>query len=175
MTAPLFQLELPIRPAWVHAEGLRLAVIACLESAYLARDACETYGMVVGELVENAIKYGRWDSGHPLGSVRVTGNTDEVRIEVTHQAMNEQTTASLMAFLEQLRSAPSPEAAYLATIEGVAHRAANKSGLGLARVAFEACCQLSAQLHPEGQLTVLARIPTPGKIAVSSRDAAKQP
>src|SRR4051812_1891787 len=137
---PLFQLELPIREAWSNAEGLRNAVIRCLETVYDARELCDMYGMVVAELVENALKYGRWHRGMTLqrtSTLQLEGDAKWVCIEVTHPVAPESAALPrLFETLQRLTDAPSAEALYHARLREVATGTEGASGLGLARIAY---------------------------------------
>src|SRR5438270_11812649 len=133
--SPLFQLELPIREAWSNAEGLRTAVIRCLETVYEAREGCEIYGMVVAELVENAIKFGRWQrlTQERSSKLQLEGDNQRVCIEVIHPvAPGSSSLPSLFETMKLLRSGLAPAAIYRQKLEAVA--AGHEGiGLGLAR------------------------------------------
>lgn len=170
MTAPLFLIDLPIRGAWSNAEALRVAVIRCLETVYEAPDDCHVYGMVAGELVENALKYGRWDDAQPGPSnrLRLCGDQDQVAIEVTHATPAQPAAITrLFELLGQLREGPTAQAVYHAKIQEVALGKEGSGGLGLARIAFEARCQLSARRLPDGRLAVRASAPAPRAVSAA--------
>ena len=64
--------------------------------------------------------------------------------------------ARLFDTLQRIRSAPSREQAYVEMMREVASHAETIGGLGLARIAHEAACELSARITPAGTLEVTA-------------------
>ncbi|MFN7131892.1 MAG: hypothetical protein ACK4N5_07410 [Myxococcales bacterium] len=149
----LLELSLPVRPDWDSVELLRCASVQCLATVFRDRDYCDVLGMVAGELLENALKYGDW-SGPGERRLLVRANGDRVEIMVRHPVAAP--PVRLFALLEHLRAAPSPEAAYLDRMQRVALDPESTGGLGLARIASEARCTLEAAMLTDSVVQVAA-------------------
>ncbi len=156
MSRERLRLEMVLREDWQSIEDMREAAVACLRMAYPDRGAGEVLAMVVSELAENAVKYGRWsEGGYP--ALKVVGYDDCIDVTVEHGTSPDAPTSRLFDTLQRIRSAPSREQAYVEMMREVATHAETTGGLGLARIAFEAACELSARITPAGTLEVTAR------------------
>jgi hypothetical protein len=144
----LFQIELPLHPGWDAIVPLRASVLACLKTVFPDPTVAASLALVTGELLENAVKFGRWDEGGSHGaygqfSLRVDGAGDRVEIEVANPvAFDDGNLARLQTELARIAAAPSPEEAYLKAVRGLA--LGRGSALGLARAAHEGGCDLFA-------------------------------
>jgi len=145
-----FTIDLPISERWQVVDVLRTAVYQCLAVVFDADSFAEMVSMVVGELVENALKYGAWNGdAEPKGSearLKIRGLPASVEIEVKNPLPAGASTALLFSMLERIKKAPSPQEAYVERLREVARDATASSGLGLMRIAYEASCALSAQV-----------------------------
>jgi hypothetical protein len=160
----VFHIELPIRSEWTAVEDLRGSVLACLRAVFEDDDRAEPLAMVAGELLENAVKYGRWDL-HPDEpfALRVDGSDDEVEIAVTNPVdAPDPGVARLLELLRRLREAPSAREVYLERLRIVADEDGASGGLGLARIAYETGCTLEAEVLPAGVVRVRAVTPRAG-------------
>src|SRR5687768_2888401 len=82
MLSPIqFQIELPLTSEWRNVELLRSSVLNCLTTIFANHDFCRTIGMVTGELLENALKFGDWSNRSDF-RLHVFGGEDRVTIEV---------------------------------------------------------------------------------------------
>ncbi|MBX7113843.1 MAG: hypothetical protein K1X64_05855 [Myxococcaceae bacterium] len=150
------RLEMVLRQEWQSIEDVREAAVACLKMAYPDRSAGEVLAMVVSELAENAVKYSCWnESGFPV--LKVVGYDEHIDVTVEHPTSPDAPLSRLFDTLQRIRSAPSREQAYVEMMREVATHAETTGGLGLARIAHEAACELSARLTPAGTLEVTAR------------------
>jgi len=145
-----FTIDLPISERWQVVDVLRTAVYQCLAVVFDADSFAEVVSMVVGELVENALKYGAWNGdAEPKGTearLKISGRTTGVEIEVKNPLPAGANTGLLFSMLERIKQAPSPQEAYVERLREVARDATASSGLGLMRIAYEAGCALSASV-----------------------------
>lgn len=156
MSHERLRLEIVLREEWQSIEDMREAAVACLKMAYPDRGAGEVLAMVVSELAENAVKYGRWsEGGYP--TLKVVGYDDYIDVTVEHGTSPEAPVSRLFDTLQRIRSAPSREHAYVEMMREVATHSETTGGLGLARIAYEAACDLTARITPAGNLEVTAR------------------
>jgi hypothetical protein len=153
MQRRLFQIELPLHPGWDAIVPLRASVLACLKTVFPDPTVVASLALVTAELLENAVKFGRWDEGAAYGaygqfSLRVDGTGDRVEIEVSNPVgLDDGNLERLETELARIAGAPSPEEAYLKAVRGLA--LGRESALGLARAAHEGGCDLSAKLDGE--------------------------
>lgn len=153
-------LELPIEQDWRTIEWLRCSMLERLSAAYGDREGAQRIGMVVSELLENAVKFGLWsrqDSLAGRASLRVesAGRTLAVTVSNPVDAAN----PGVLELLERLRDIDqtTPEEAYLARIQSLlSDPAAGPGGLGLLRMAYEGGCRISADVKAGGVLHVRA-------------------
>ncbi len=144
MQRRLVQIELPILPGWEAIEPFRAAVLACARAVFPHPALAPAVGLVTAELLENAVKFGRWDAaGDGVFALRVDGTQDRVEIEVSSPvAEGDENVERLRAELGRIASAPSPEQAYTKAVRAVA--LGKPACLGLSRAAYEGGCELSA-------------------------------
>ena len=143
-----FAIDLPIRTDWSNVEIIRNSILGCFRAAFAHLDSCERMAMVAGELMENAIKYGRWnDHDHQL-RLRLRGNEKQVEIVVECPIEpNSPRVQDLFDTLTWLKGFASPAQAYQARMLTIAEDpAASGSKLGLVRIAYEGNCTLTADL-----------------------------
>jgi hypothetical protein len=140
-----FHVELPLHPGWEAIEPLRASVLACARSVFPHPELAPAIAIVTAELLENAVKFGRWEGGAGLFALRVDGDDSGVVIEVSSPtAAGDENLARLTEELARIAAAPSPEEAYAKKVRAVALGKAG--GLGLARCAYEGGCDLSADV-----------------------------
>src|SRR5512138_3558947 len=110
----LFHVELPLHPGWEAIEPLRASVLACVKAVFPHPALAASVALVTAELLENALKFGRWDAaGGGVFGLRVGGTQDRVEIEVSSPvAADDEHLARLRAELARIAAAPSPEQAY---------------------------------------------------------------
>lgn len=145
----LFHVELPLHPGWDAIEPLRASVLACVKVIFSDVALAASVAIVTAELLENALKFGRWDGGGRSGQfeMRVVSHGDRVEIEISNPVAPRGTHVErLMAELARITRAPSPEQAYSKVVRGVALGKA-PGGLGLSRAAHEGGCDLTADVR----------------------------
>jgi hypothetical protein len=147
MQRRLFQIELPLRPGWEAIEPFRGAVLACVKAVFPHPALAPSIGLVTGELLENAVKFGRWDEGGGgMFALRMDGSADRVEIEVSSPvAEGDENVARLREELARIEAAPSPEQAYTKALRAVA--LGKSACLGLCRAAYEGGCDVSAEVE----------------------------
>jgi hypothetical protein len=159
-----FVIDLPIRERWQVVDVLRTAVYQCLAVVFDADAFAEVISMVVGELVENALKHGAWDGdAEPKGNparLRILSAPAGVQIEVSNPLPQGSDPKLIFSMLDRIRSAPTPQDAYVERLREVARDVTARGGLGLMRIAFEANASLSAVVA-ENQITVRAAVGVP--------------
>jgi hypothetical protein len=146
MRRQLLRINLPHSPNWDAIELLRGSVLACVNVAFPDPALAARIGLVAGELMENAVKYGNW-RGEREGAfaLQLCGHDDRLTIEVASPAGDDSPhLARLRAELERIAVAPSPEEAFLKGIRGAA--LSRRRGLGLARIVHEGGCDLEAEI-----------------------------
>jgi hypothetical protein len=156
-----FSIDLTVRNEWKNIDLLRTSVQNCFIAVFADLDGCHAIAMVTGELLENALKYGDWSNAdRAMFRLRVQGR--EGNIEVTVQnplRKDEQHSANLMRSIEWLASFPTPEQAYRARMLQIAQDESDDSEgpsrLGLARIAFEGNCRITAKID-QGVVNVTA-------------------
>lgn len=155
MSAPLFLIDLPLSEDWDAVEAMRTTLLGCLGVLYPSRDYCETVGMIVAELLENAVKYGAWGPG-VVGRLRVTGREAEVEIAVRNRLRDGSDAARLRAVIAEIDAARTPAEAYVERLRLAALNPGPSGGLGLARISYEGSCRLSAHFESDGWVEVRA-------------------
>ena len=147
MQRRLFQIELPLQPGWEAIEPLRASVLACAKAVFPHPTLAPSIALVTAELLENAVKFGRWDEGGGgLFALRIDGHEDRVEISVSSPvADGDENVERLRGELARIAAAASPEQAYTKAVRSVALGKA--APLGLSRAAYEGGCDLSAQVE----------------------------
>lgn len=146
MQRRLFHVELPLHPGWEAIEPLRASVLACVKAVFPHPALAASVALVTAELLENAVKFGRWEAaGGGVFGLRVDGTPDRVEIEVSSPVgAADENVEHLRAELARIAAAPSPEQAYTKSVRAVA--LGKPACLGLARAAHEGGCELSADV-----------------------------
>ena len=157
-----FSLDLPVRNEWRNVELLRTSVENCFQAVFADLDGKTAISMVTGELLENALKYGDWESADAARAFRLRVTGDRAHAVVTVQNPVKAGDPGLREVLDTvawIRSFKSPGDAYRARLLEIAQTEgdASPSRLGLVRVAYEGNCAVEASVA-DGTLTVTARM-----------------
>ena len=141
-----FHIELPLTSEWKNVELLRSSVLNCLTTIFANHDFCRSIGMVTGELLENALKFGDWTHRSEF-RLHVFGEGDRVSIEVSNPiAEGDRGVEKLLATIRWLDQVGDPKTAFLSRLGSLAQSSEEESGLGLVRIAYEGNCKLSASV-----------------------------
>lgn len=151
-----FKIDVPVRNEWANVSLLVTSVQNCFNAMFSDVDGSQTVAMVTGELLENAIKYGRWTGDHYL-RLNVGGGARRARVSVENPA-DAGAVADLQRTLDWIKEFPSAEHAYRARLLSLAQTTDPEvSKLGLVRVAYEGRCVLTAELI-DGAVRVTAEL-----------------
>jgi signal transduction histidine kinase/CheY-like chemotaxis protein len=145
-----WELSLRFPKSWDRLDAVRESAGYFTRATYADLVAAERVGLVVHELVENAIKYSL--PGDAQLSVDLHAIPGAFRINVRNRS-----SAELFGALKDALSAvlaDEPEQAYLRALARCRTRPANQSGLGLPRLAYEAQVELSAKLERDEAVVV---------------------
>ncbi len=144
-----FLIDLPVRNDWANIDLLRTSILNCFSAIFHDLDGCHAFAMVAGELLENAIKYGKWGDGDRLLHLRVWGGSNDANVQVENPIEpGSRHVHDLLATLSWMQGFPGAEDAYRAKLVEVAAapRDRSVSRLGLVRVAYEGNCRLEAEV-----------------------------
>jgi hypothetical protein len=156
-------LRLQIEPDWEKVDHVREHSAVFLREQGVSIEAIDAVTMVVCELTENAVKYGRFDGGAGTISVTVTlgsrAVTAEVKSPVAHA--DEEAVAKLDYMIQWIRGFQDPFEAYLERLKEVSaqHMSSPESGLGLVRIAYEGHSILDFYIDDQNLLAVSAVYP----------------
>jgi hypothetical protein len=155
MDPNVLTLELP--PDWTAVKAVWEPCRTALRGAGLGEDEAYALAMVSQELLENAVKYGVAEGGGITLSVRV--GPEDVIVEVRSRVGVDD--AHLRTFdrtVQWIRGHQDPFEAYVERLRQLAVRpyAPGQSGLGLARIAYEARCLLDFYVDAGSTLAVSA-------------------
>jgi hypothetical protein len=147
MTTFSFDIDVPVRGEWSNVDLLITSVENCFTAMFADVDGCHTLAVVTGELLENAIKYGDWGGGHAVFRLHVSGLEKNASISVENPVSNETSVERLFAAIKWVEGFASADEAYRAKLLEIANAPPSEgmSGLGLARIAYEANCKLLAE------------------------------
>ncbi|MDF1561980.1 MAG: hypothetical protein P1V51_02990 [Deltaproteobacteria bacterium] len=154
-----FQIQVPITSSWSHIELLRSSVLNCLATIFSDNEFCHSVGMITSELLENAVKYGDWNSLERAEfQLHVAGDETQVEVTVSNPVREGGSEVEqLFRTVDFIRSQESAESAYRSRLSEVARGQSNGvSRLGLARVAYEGHCEVKARIDDRSILHVTA-------------------
>lgn len=142
--------ELRFKPLWLYVDEVREFCGFFARASFEDAAVGERVGLVVHELVENAIRYGdekelelRMERSDGLVVIRVANTTTEERAQ------------KLAAIFEDMMSISAPDA-YVRAMQSAAGRPSIESGLGLPRARWEGQVDLELQREP-GRVCITAR------------------
>jgi hypothetical protein len=144
-----FSIDLPVTSSWDNVDLLRASVESCFTAVFQNVDGCHAIAMVTGELLENAVKYGDWTTEPGPFRLRVEGSAHSATVSVENPANpDDPDVAALLGTIRWLSGFEDAGEAYRARLLQIAAlpRDNRASGLGLARIAYEGGCTLSAEL-----------------------------
>ena len=157
-----FSIDMTVKNEWRNVDLLRTSVQNCFTAVFADVDGCHAIAMVTGELLENALKYGDWNTGdRAMFRLRVHGTKKNVvTVSVQNPLRGDDANAeALRSSIDWINGFPKPEAAYRARMMQIATSEDDAPGsrLGLVRIAFEGNCVLGASITDD-TVTVTATL-----------------
>jgi hypothetical protein len=153
-------LKLMVEPKWDKVEEVRTESSEFLKSHGFSNETACALTMVVSELIENSIKYGRFNLSENRVVVTIDIDEDIVTIEVINPV--DETVYDHLKKLDRriqwIRGHQDPFEAYIERLRDVSKRPLDdeESGLGLVRIAYEGKAILDFFLGDEDLLSVSA-------------------
>ena len=134
-------IKLEIKPKWDEIEKIRNKSSQFLKSRGFSKDMVQAFTMVISELVENSIKYGKFRSPGNKVLVEILVGANSVIVEVTNP-IDQSDLKNLKALdktIQWIRGYQNPLEAYTERLNVVSKKPLKdeSSGLGLVRVAYE--------------------------------------
>ncbi len=134
-------IESRIVPEWDEIDLAREKTQHFLNARGFNSDVIDAVAMVTGELIENAIKYGTYDSTNQDLSYSVETGDTAIIIEVKNPISPEfdENLDKLDKMIQWIRGFQNPFEAYIERLKEVSIRSFTdgESGLGLTRIAYE--------------------------------------
>lgn len=151
------ELRSTFKSDWSEVERLNHEAMAFLSTVPLPDPAVDTYTMVICELIENSIKYGRLDDEIDL-AVQINNGVIEIQVRNKVDSDARQHLRELDRTLQRLRGVQDPYQAYLERIREISREPMDddRSCLGLVRVVCEGRANLDFVLDEEDTLNVSA-------------------
>lgn len=151
------ELRFTIQPDWQEIARINAQTVAFLNDTSLSQAAIATYTMVICELMENGIKYGRMNETIDV-AVKIT--KDHIRIQVDNK-IDHGVRAHLKELdrtLQWIRGSQDPYQAFLERVREISREPLNeaRSCLGLVRIAYEGRANLDFILDDDDRLSVSA-------------------
>jgi hypothetical protein len=146
--------ELRFQPLWLYVDAVREFCGFFARATFGREELGDRIGLVVHELVENAVRYG--DDNELELKVERTG--DQVSVSVANTVTDDH-IRRLKDRFDEIVSLP-PRDAYIAAMQRAATLPEGQSGLGLPRIRFE------------GQVE-LKLVATPGRVCVTATGSSR--
>lgn len=155
--AAAIEIRLSLAPEWPKADAVAVLAETATAAAYSHPELSEDVGVVAGELMENAVKYGDW-SGTASLTFSFVSHSDQLEIEVSCPC--DTTSPHYERLMTSLRTIEKANArdSYLERLAQIVRDPKERGGLGLLRLAHGANCRLSATLADDDRLHVRARL-----------------
>ena len=152
-------LQIKLKPEWDAIPTVWDPCARHLNGHGLSRDEAYSLCMVVRELLENAVKYGRFADGSPPIDLVVDVGAREVTVEVKNPVgVDPEQLREFDRVIQWIRGFQDPFEAYVERLKIASAQAwgSGKSGLGLTRVAYEGRCGLDFYVDATNTLAVSA-------------------
>ncbi|MCC5810768.1 MAG: hypothetical protein JJU06_10380 [Ectothiorhodospiraceae bacterium] len=151
------ELRFTIRPDWQEIDRINEQAREFLGRTSLPEPEIDTYTMVVCELLENGIKYGRPNENISV-TVRIADDT--IMIQVSNKVRPDARLhlEELDRTLQWIRGIQDPYQAYLERVLEISRESLSetKSCLGLVRIAYEGGAEIDFVLDEDDTLSVSA-------------------
>ena len=153
-------IELIMNPKWDEIEHIRNKSSRFLMSQGISNDSVQALTMVISELVENSVKYGKFSSPKNTVTIHIQINDNNVTTEVINPVDDTvfQHLKKLDKTIQWIRGFQNPIEAYTERLRVVSKKPLNDgdSGLGLARIAYEGKAILDFFVSEDSYLNVSA-------------------
>ncbi len=162
--SPKLEIDLEIEATWERVAVLRVMIISATLAVTHDAALSDGVGMVASELLENAVRYGAFETLPPTTprrvGLRVTTSDDAIEIVVTSPvAVVDERLDAFRTTLAWLASFASPREAYVARVRELAEGPpTGGSRMGLVRIAAETPCVLDADVDATRRLRVRATV-----------------
>ena len=135
-------LELRIRPVWTEIDRAREECRRFLNELGSTEEVCDALVMITSEILENAVKYGSFESESQEFPFKIEDGRDGILVQAWSPVPAAGIADNMRRFdsiVQWIRSFQSPFQAYLERLKLVAGQPLedNESGLGLIRIAYE--------------------------------------
>lgn len=158
---------LKVTPEWENIEQVRVKTEDFLTNEKLGRDIIDSIIMNISELMENAVKYGRFTDiiKEIDASVTVTDHDIIVEVKSPVRAEDDFHFRRLDRIIQWIRGYQNPFEAYIEKLKEVAIQPASdsESGIGIIRIAYEGQSVLDFYIDDKGIISVSAVYHLPGK------------
>lgn len=156
-------MQVSMRPDWSEIDAVRDRAAVYLLEHQVDSNAADAVSMVVGELVENAAKYGIFRRSHDSIQVAVFLTQGEIVVEVSNPVGPGELdhVHRLEGMIQWIRGFQDPFEAYLERLKELSAQelASAESGLGLVRIAYEGQSVLDFVVKDQNTLSVSAVFP----------------
>ncbi|MCP4138210.1 MAG: sensor histidine kinase [bacterium] len=149
-----------IKPDWDETEKARVLTCDFLKTNGFSTEIIDAVSMVIGELLENAIKYGVFQSEDKKITYSINIGRNNIVVEVKNPVgdSEELHLRLLDETIQWIRGYQNPFQAYIERLKEVSVQPleAKESGLGLARIAYEGQSILDFYVNEENIIAVSA-------------------
>ena len=153
-------LNIVLAPEWEELEGIRTKAQSFLERQDLPDDLIHSSVMVLSELIENSIKYGRFSGPDNRVNVNLEVSRKMITVGVSNPVDDSclPDLKKLDRMIQWVRGYQDPFEAYVERLKEVSKKPLKdeESGLGIARIAYEGDVTLDFVVNDEDILTVSA-------------------
>lgn len=149
-----------INPSWDEIERVRDITCRFLKENKMKDDVIDAIIMVIGELLENAIKYGHYKQDKETIPYSIMLNTKTITVEVKNPVdeNDDENLKKLDRMIQWIRGYQNPFESYVEKLREVSARPLDdiSSGLGLTRIAYEGQAILDFYALDNGTISVSA-------------------
>ncbi len=134
-------IKLKVAPEWENLDAVRVQTDEFLKTKNFDSDTRDSIRMNISELMENAVKYGRFNDNMREIEASVMVTRDDIIVEVRSPVKNEddENLRKLDRVVQWIRGFQNPFEAYIEKLKEVATQPScdSESGLGIVRIAYE--------------------------------------
>ena len=153
-------IEINIKPEWGNIETAREKTAEFLGSMEFSSDIKDAVIMIISELLENAIKYGKFTEKHEVITTSVSVTESSITIEVRSPVGDEDDLhfRRLDRIVQWVRGYQNPLEAYIEKIQEIALPPVSdsQSGLGIVRIAYEGQAVIDFYVNDDNIISISA-------------------